>query len=93
MNENIINEAVQRVTEMEKLFDRLSEIYESTPEMLKSSEASEMKKTLSEYVSSGKWLHDYDLDDRKLLPRDLKRGVLSEDGLYDLLCEIEEEIS
>lgn len=93
MDENIIREAIQRVTEMEMLFNKLSMIYEDTPNLLTSSEASEMKKTLSEYLSRGKWLHDYELDEQKLLPRDLKRGVLSEDGLYNLLCEIEEEIA
>ena len=44
---------------------------------------------LREYMDSGLWLSDYEADERGELPKDLKRGVLSEDGLYDLLTEIE----
>ena len=40
---------------------------------------------LSAYYSGGQWLADYEADERGELPRDLKRGVLSQDGLYDLL--------
>lgn len=43
--------------------------------------------TLREYMDSGLWLSDYEADERGELPSDLKRGVLSQDGLYDLLSE------
>jgi len=46
---------------------------------------------LREYMDSGLWLSDFQADERGELPRELKRGVLSEDGLYNLLCEIEEK--
>jgi len=36
-------------------------------------------------MDSGQWLADYELDEAGGLPPDLKRGVLSEDGLYNLL--------
>ena len=42
---------------------------------------------LARYLDSGLWLKDYQLDELGLLPKDLKRGVLSQDGLYDLLDE------
>ena len=45
---------------------------------------------LREYVDSGLWLSDYEADERGELPSDLKRGVLSQDGLYDLLSETDE---
>ena len=45
---------------------------------------------LSAYMNSGQWLEDYKLDESGALPSDLKRGVLSEDGLYNLLQEAEE---
>ena len=44
---------------------------------------------LKEYYESGLWLSDYEADERGELPADLKRGVLSQDGLYNLLNEIE----
>ena len=44
---------------------------------------------LKEYYESGLWLSDYEADERGELPSDLKRGVLSQDGLYNLLNDIE----
>lgn len=44
---------------------------------------------LKEYFESGLWLSDYEADERGELPAELKRGVLSEDGLYNLLNDIE----
>ena len=40
---------------------------------------------LAAYYDGGDWLSDYTEDEAGLLPEDLKRGVLSEDGLFDLL--------
>ena len=45
---------------------------------------SEIKK-LEEYYSSQDWKDDFALDEEGLLPRNLKRVVLSEDGIYDAL--------
>ena len=42
---------------------------------------------LAAYYDGGDWLSDFTADEAGLLPEDLKRGVLSEDGLYDLLLE------
>ena len=44
-------------------------------------------KALSEYYSSDAWKRDFAADEAGLLPKDLKRGVLSEDGIYALLEE------
>lgn len=44
---------------------------------------------LREYMNSGLWLEDYAADERGELPAELKRGVLSQDGLYELLGKIE----
>ena len=37
--------------------------------------------------SGGAWREDYEADEVGTLPEDLKRGVLSQDALYDLLSE------
>ena len=42
---------------------------------------------LEKYYGSGEWLSDFEADEAGLLPKELKRGVLSEDGLHDLLAE------
>ena len=44
---------------------------------------------LKGYQASGLWLEDFEADERGELPPDLRRGVLSEDGLYNLFEEIE----
>ena len=42
---------------------------------------------LIDYYESPQWLADYDADNAGLIPTDLKRGVLSQDAVYDLLAE------
>ena len=49
-------------------------------------------KELKDYYSSKQWKKDFADDEQGKLPADLKRGVLSEDGLYDLLAEYDELI-
>ena len=76
-------EIVMRIREMERLFDAVSLAVQNgkanTPEIIS------MLRTLSYYMDSGLWLSDFEADERGELPDDLKRGVLSEDGLYNLL--------
>lgn len=43
-------------------------------------------KELSEYYFSRQWMADYDADSRGEIPHNLKRGVLSEDAAYNLIC-------
>ena len=45
---------------------------------------------LSAYYGSDLWMEDYEADEAGALPEELKRGVLSEDGLYNLLAAYEE---
>ena len=42
-------------------------------------------KKLEAYYTDGKWRGDFEADEAGKLPKDLKRGVLSEDAVYDLL--------
>ena len=44
---------------------------------------------LKEYMDSKLWLNDYEFDETHHL--NIKCGVLSQDGLYNLLCEIENQ--
>ena len=73
---------IARVQEMEQRFNRLSAAVK------KGSRYDGMKadyEALDAYMHSGLWKQDFEADEKGLLPKDLKRGVLSEDGLYDLL--------
>ena len=47
-------------------------------------------RSLSEYLSGGDWRADFEADEAGLIPAELPRGVLSEDGIYDLLQENDE---
>ena len=40
---------------------------------------------LKSYYDSDEWKKDFADDEQGVLPQDLKRGVLSEDGLWNLL--------
>lgn len=42
---------------------------------------------LDEYYGSDLWRQDFADDEAGLLPADLKRGVLSEDGIWNLLTD------
>ena len=42
---------------------------------------------LENYYGSTKWMEDFEADEAGKLPDDLKRGVLSEDAVYDLITD------
>lgn len=89
--ENIkIKFAISRITKMEKLFDDLKFSFEkSKEEFYKNKNLQRKLKVLTNYYENGKWLKDYQLDEENLLPKNLKRGILSQDGFYNFLCEVE----
>ena len=43
--------------------------------------------TLEAYYGNGEWRKDFEDDEAGRLPEDLKRGVLSEDGIWNLLTD------
>ena len=68
-------DAILRIREMESRFDRL---------LADSPEPDDLS-VLLDYYENGQWLRDYRMDEQGLLPSDLKRGILSEDGFYNYL--------
>ena len=72
------NDAILRIREMEARFDRL---------LADSPEPDDLS-ILLDYYENGQWLLDYRLDEQGLLPSDLKRGILSEDGFYNYLQQV-----
>lgn len=70
----------ERVSFYESLFDEVSAAKDSSVSDIK-----QKLKILEEYYTSGQWLKDYEADEQGLLPDSIKRGVLSQDALYDLL--------
>ena len=75
--------AYDRVRRMEAKMDKVAgaiegERYEGFEEDVK---------TLEEYYENN-WREDFELDEAGGLPKDMKRGILSEDGLYDVLSSL-----
>ena len=89
--ENIkIKFAISRIIKMEKFFDDLRFSFEkSKEEFYKNKNLQRKLKVLTNYYENGKWLKDYQLDEENLLPKNLKRGILSQDGIYNFLSEVE----
>ena len=81
-----VDRTIKCVSEMETIMDQaliIMDNAEENPEPFLGFQ-SEIKR-LEDYYSSQDWKDDFALDEEGLLPNDLKRGVLSEDGIYDLL--------
>ena len=78
-------ERVERIRYMESVFDQLQEIARNAPHRIEDPQQKQKLEILTDYYENGQWLSDYESDERGELPTQLKRGVLSEDGVYDLL--------
>ena len=66
---------ITRIRQMEEAYDRVREDLA----------------TLAQYQESKLWQEDYEADERGELPKDLKRGVLSQDALDDLFDAVKPE--
>ncbi|MBQ1384146.1 MAG: DUF4298 domain-containing protein [Firmicutes bacterium] len=79
---------IERIKKMEALMDKVSAAVKDINKGLDDFNAvMEDVDTLEEYYSGEDWMKDFEADEAGKLPKDLKRGVLSEDGLFDLLDE------
>ena len=81
-------EQIERIQEMESCLDASEKAIRELSEALSSFE--EIKphyRKLCDYYGSDQWRRDYEDDEAGKLPADLKRGVLSEDAVYDLITE------
>lgn len=76
----------ERIAFYEGIFDELCSAGE---EEKNSAEFRTKIAILDDYYTSGEWREDYEADESGLLPADLKRGVLSQDGVYNLLEELD----
>ncbi len=82
---------IYRIKHMEEAFDISIDAVSSLIEALsKYDGALEKLKEVSDYYGSDEWLEDLEADENGLLPSDLKRGVLSEDGIYNMLEDNDE---
>ena len=71
---------------MEELLDFIIEARkEQNINPQKSARIQEASRILAEYYGSDEWKRDFADDEAGILPKDLKRGVLSEDGIWNIL--------
>ena len=81
-------EQAERIRQMEQRLDRASAaVMELSAALDKYEAAQEALQVLDEYYGSDEWKQDYADDEAGRLPQDLKRGVLSEDGIWNLLSD------
>lgn len=81
-------EQTERIREMEQCFERAAQAVARLSAALDGyAEAKEALRRLSEYYGSKAWKQDFADDEKGLLPQSLKRGVLSEDGIWNLLSD------
>ena len=83
-------EQLERIRQMEEILDRSTAALAALSDGLEQYQTilPELQ-TLCEYYESGLWMQDYDADCAGKIPSGLKRGVLSEDAIYNLLAEHE----
>ena len=85
--EDIIN----RIENMEAVFDFLQRmVAEKSFSVCKQDWFRIHLNNLLDYYENGLWLADYELDEKGMIPSDLKRGILSQDGFYNFLTDINE---
>lgn len=81
-------EQIERIQKMEQLLDKAWVAISKG--FITSNEHEEIQRAidiLSDYYGSDTWKQDFADDEAGLLPKDLKRGVLSEDAIWNLLAD------
>ena len=77
---------IERIRYMEQLLDYVLETWKVQDiDHNKQERIQEAIHILSEYYGSDEWKQDFADDEAGLLPKNLKRGVLSEDGIWNVL--------
>lgn len=84
-------EQIERIKKMEQRLERVaSAVMELSAALDKYEAIQDDLRALSEYYGSKQWKQDFADDEAGRLPADLKRGVLSEDTLWNMLSDVRE---
>ena len=75
--ENILSISNKTINNLEKNIQALKELEDDI-------------NSLNKYYGSNEWYQDINDDNLELLPKDMNRGVLSEDGIYNMLINHKE---
>ena len=83
------SEQILRIEHYEDIYSRASCLVAAADAALSGLEAMRQEiDDLKAYYSGEDWKKDFCYDEAGKLPEDLKRGVLSEDGVFDLLDDL-----
>ena len=84
-------EQIERIKQMEQYLERASKAIMQLSAALDDYEAAQKDVSqLTGYYSSDEWKQDFADDEQGRLPQDLKRGVLTEDSIWNLLADYRE---
>ena len=79
---------IERITYYETILNEAEDALELLGDALETYRALQGKiRELDAYYGSDEWRQDLEDDEAGKLPADLPRGVLSEDGIWDLLTD------
>lgn len=79
-------EQIERIKKMEEYLNRASQVVMKLSAALDEyAEVQEALRELEFYYSSEEWKQDFADDEAGRLPKDLKRGVLGEDSIWNVL--------
>ena len=79
-------EQIERINLMEQHLDKATEAVKALSDALDLyTEAMESIEAIDDYLVSDEWQKDYDDSETGRLPKDLKCGVLSEDGIWNVV--------
>ena len=85
-----IRTQIERIRHYEAILSQAQKALEDGTAVAGDPELSAKLRELEAYYGSREWKADYAADEAGLLPADLKRGVLSEDGIYNVLDQFDE---
>ena len=82
------NKQLNRIKRMESYLDEAEIVVRELSTALEKYEKMEKKYyKLDNYYGSSAWLDDFEADEAGRIPKEIKRGVLSEDAVYNLIIE------
>lgn len=86
MKKKVDKEQIERISQMEEILDNATLVIDNLNEAIERYlQVVPDIEGLVEYSQSDLFMRDYEADEMGLLPDDLKRGVLSEDGISGIV--------
>jgi hypothetical protein len=76
----------KKISQMEEILDTAKQKMDALEQSIADLKAYQSKiQELEAYYTSPQWKEDFAMDEAGKLPKNLKKGVLSEDGIYNVL--------